>query len=1420
MSNLILGIDLGTNSIGWAIRDTAEIDNQIIKNGVLIFDKGVGEEKGIEFPKVKKRTESRGKRRNYQAEKYRKWELLEFLIKNKMCPLSIEELDQWRKYSKKDKRQYPQTEEFLNWLRFDFNGDGKPDFHLLGGDKHESHYLFRAKAVSELEKDKKVFQNNPEVLGRVFYHLVQRRGFKGRDEEEAKTMLQGSKDGTTKGRDEISEYIENYKSLGAALYHYQKDHSKNYEKVRIRQRYNLRKDYENELKEICRVQELGISDYKKLHKAIIWQRPLRTQKGLIGLCTYEKNKRRASISHPLYEEYRTWVFINNLKIEAPEGEEREAYLKVKIYPLFLKMGTDFKLKTILDRVKKDGGKVHSNFADRPDTKVLSAKLLKKLEDVLGENWKKDYQWNDFFVREAQPSKKHDNTYTVEDIWHILFTFDNEEKLVEFASTKLGLSEEASAKFSKIKLQQGYATLSLSAIKKILPYLQKGFQYSKAVYTANLPKVLGTHEVSEDFIDHFAGEIDTIYENALTEKKLNNILNGLFRTELVSEGDYHLSPNEDLDDSDHSLIHQKIIETLGEKTWNETDEKTQNQYLDYIKKEYKNFLQKPFQAKKVSFIEQPRIHEQIFNYLQEHYPEQVPDENIKYLWHPSEQEKYPNASTYQEINIKGDSIFIKEAELDRFLHKNPDAEAEGISLELLGDPEPISKGFKNPMALKSLHKLKQLLNFLLQTQQIDVHTRIVVEIARELNNANYRKALEKWQNERERENESFKKRIEEINKECNSHFDVNDKSLIRKIRLWEEQDRKCLYTGEVVNMCDVLNGEYYDIEHTIPASISFDSELKNLSLANKDYNNHIKGKKYPSQLDNYDDASTFNGKRIEPILKNIESLFGKRTVYKKKVKKRGGEKEILVEKWAKIADLEKQLDGLKNLSYIDSKDAKDYKIQQRHLLKFRLDYLKQKLQTFTIEEYKASWRNSQLRDTQIMTKYAVPYLRTVFNRVEVQKGNVVNDFKEIYNVKLFGEKKDRSKHSHHAVDAAILTLIPKPAQRDQILKKYNLAKDDGLAKTYHEKPTDWKNFKTYYIKTIEEETLINNLKEQRTLTPTFKKVRKRGKIVKKENGKPMWAKGDTIRGQLHGESLYGAIKQAKRNDQNQIIFDDEQKMILEDEIKLVIRKPLTYAKDTASPGFKNLSEIEKVIVDQALFEMIKAQVDKAESFKDALEKGIYMLNKKGERVNKIRHIRCFERLKHSTAVHPHNHDFTSDKEYKQTTYAQNGENVFCLFYKGRIKGKEERAMSIIGIFDLAKLDIQDEKDFFKIPHFSSLKKKKTVLPLYAVLKSGQKAIFYKENLEELKDLTQKELSDRMYKMYQFEGDSNKIKFKHHLVSGANTEIVKNLPKGYKEASEYGSFEEQPLMRLTAGNWNFAIEEKDFEMSLDGTINFKI
>lgn len=1399
----ILGIDLGTNSAGWSLRNTLLANNQFEKSGVVTFEKGVADEKGNEYPKVQKRTESRGKRRNYQAEKYRKWSLLEFLIEKKMCPLSIGELDEWRKFEKGKSRKYPKSEKFINWLRFDFDGDGKPDFHLLGKDKTESHYIFRALVVDGAYKN--IFLENPYLLGRIFYQLVQRRGFRGRDEEEAKTMLKGSEKNNTKGRDEIADYIEKYKTLGAALYHIQKD-----KKERIRKRYNLRKDYEIELKTICDFYNFSNEDYQKLWKSIIWQRPLRTQKGLIGNCIYEPKKKRVAISHPLYEEFKTWVFINNLKIEPPKDIDKVTYLQESIYPLFYKT-SDFEMKTIFNQLKKDGAKIYSRFKEKD--KVSSAKLLKSFQDILGEDWQKKYDWNNIYERDAQPIKKNEKKYTTEDIWHILNTFDGQEYLKEFALEKLNLDEEKAEKFSKIKLNKGYATLSLSAIKKLIPFLRRGFMYSDAVYLANLHKVLGVENLTDDLVSYFSEEVDKIIQKNKIEKKLITIVNALIQDEINDENKYAIEDDRQLDDAEYRRINAKILDVFGEKTWDEFEELEREEYANYIAHWFRNFLKTPIVSRKNVFLVQPRLHDQIFEFIQDAYG--VTNDKKKLLWHPSERENYLEAMEYHQYHLKGKDVYISEKDREIFCLKNPEAEYQAKSLKLLGSPEPISKGLKNPMALKSMHKLKQLLNYLLKVGDIDEDTRIVIEISRELNDANKRKAIQKWQAEREKENEKFKKIIDEINKECKTNYNREDKKLIQKIRLWEEQGRKCIYTGKTINLSDVFDGSKYDIEHTIPASISFDNELKNLTLADKSYNNDYKGKRFPTQLGNYDEKKIVLGIECEPIIKNIESLFGRRKV--EYVKNKKGDTETVVT-WEKIVQLEKQFKDWKDkASYASTKEIKDNCIQRYHQIKMDLDYMKAKLHTFTLTEYKSAWRNSQLRDTQIITKYTLPYLKTLFRKVSVEKPAVVNAFKEIYQVKLLVEKKNRAVHSHHAIDAAILTLIPSFYDRDKILLKYNEEIDKKTGKIYHEKPKDWESFKPSYILEIENNILINNIVENKTILQTQKNVRKKGKIFwqDKDSGKKRIAKGDTIRGQLHGESFYGAIKLPVRDENNKILFDENHNMLLQDKIYIVKRRDLLYKKDANSSGFKSLDEIEKIIVDKDLFKMIKKQVE-ASDFKTALEKGVYMLDKNGNRVGqRIRRIRCFENLKYENIAKIHQHHFVSEKNYKAYTLANNGENTYCLFYQG----DNGKAIKILSIIDLAELKIKNTQEIWNEPEFSKITsgkgKNKKEIPLYAILKSGDKMIFYKENIYELKDLGKEDISRRMFKVYQFESDG-RMKFKHHLAAGVDTELKKDNP----EYSSVNLDEKQVFLRISQAQWKFAIEGVDFEMTLDGEVHWLI
>ena len=52
-----------------------------------------------------------------------------------------------------------------------------------------------------------------------------------------------------------------------------------------------------------------------------------------------------------------------------------------------------------------------------------------------------------------------------------------------------------------------------------------------------------------------------------------------------------------------------------------------------------------------------------------------------------------------------------------------------------------------MAYKTLYKLRDVINYLLEIGKIDKDTRVVIEIARELNDSNKRWAIDKYQRDR-------------------------------------------------------------------------------------------------------------------------------------------------------------------------------------------------------------------------------------------------------------------------------------------------------------------------------------------------------------------------------------------------------------------------------------------------------------------------------------------------------------------------------------------------------------------------------------------------------------------------------------------------------------------------------------------------
>ena len=136
----ILGLDLGTNSIGWAVVD--EMNNKILGMGSRIFPMGVenlGEGEGKEMSNNASRTGARGTRRQFFRRRLRKKVLLRALSDYKMCPLTQSEFDNW-KHTKK----FP-SETLATWFAL-------------------NPYDLRHRALYETL--------SLQEIGRIFYHLI------------------------------------------------------------------------------------------------------------------------------------------------------------------------------------------------------------------------------------------------------------------------------------------------------------------------------------------------------------------------------------------------------------------------------------------------------------------------------------------------------------------------------------------------------------------------------------------------------------------------------------------------------------------------------------------------------------------------------------------------------------------------------------------------------------------------------------------------------------------------------------------------------------------------------------------------------------------------------------------------------------------------------------------------------------------------------------------------------------------------------------------------------------------------------------------------------------------------------------------------------------------------------------------------
>ena len=396
-----LGLDVGANSIGWAVIESNGTDGRILGCGVYVFPEGV-ENLGQGEREISLNATRRGarqRRRQLYHRKLRKRALLKLMGDAGLCPsLSPEELRTWQNTG-----TFPERPEFLQWLKL-------------------NPYLLRQRATTEKVS---LFE-----LGRIFYHIAQRRGFPSKSRSAASDDRSVIEDGDPKsgkiGIAQTKKLLESngHPTLGAALAALYPPDGKPFSNryTRIRNRYTDRQMYIDEFEYIWSVQQpyypdvlteelktaLGgrrIDGYKR-DGILFFQRPLRSQKHLVGRCSFEPSKPRCQKSHPLYERFRAYQTANNIRCnDLPlTADEREKVVRLL---LTKKQITFAKIRKAL---KKTSAEFIFNYDDTetfvgsPTTAVLSSK------NIFGARW--------FELSDDEQHK----------IWHALQSFDNVENL--------------------------------------------------------------------------------------------------------------------------------------------------------------------------------------------------------------------------------------------------------------------------------------------------------------------------------------------------------------------------------------------------------------------------------------------------------------------------------------------------------------------------------------------------------------------------------------------------------------------------------------------------------------------------------------------------------------------------------------------------------------------------------------------------------------------------------------------------------------------------------------------------------------------------------------------------------------------------------------------------------------------------------
>lgn len=504
----VLGLDLGSNSIGWSVIEehTDPGQGKILGMGSRVIPLSPDESdefsKGNAISKNHNRTLKRTLRRGNDRYKARRSALKKLLTANAMMP--AKEM-------------------------------------LLGIEKLE---LFRLR-----DKAPKEQISLPE-LGRVFLQLNQRRGYRSsRKDSSADAKV-------TQYEQEINDRYAHLTATGQTIgqYFYQELSANPH--FRVKEKVFPRSAYEREFDRIWETQSTFhpqlTEDLKKeiKNRTIYYQRELKSQKDKVSFCEFEgkyqvpgkkifAGPKVAPQSSPIAQVCKLWESINHISIKNRKGEKFDISLdkKKEIFNYLdehehLSQAELFKLLGL--------GKSQGFYADALIAKkglqgnTTKARLRKILHE---EEYRRllrfsleheEYEGIDETTGEVisrvkiKESFENEPLYT---LWHMVYSIPDDKILVDSLIQKTGIPQEKAIALSKLDFTtSGFSKKSARAMRKILPYLQQGLVYSDACMMAgyNHSDYITKEENSQRQLTE--APLELLPKNSLRQPVVEKVLN--------------------------------------------------------------------------------------------------------------------------------------------------------------------------------------------------------------------------------------------------------------------------------------------------------------------------------------------------------------------------------------------------------------------------------------------------------------------------------------------------------------------------------------------------------------------------------------------------------------------------------------------------------------------------------------------------------------------------------------------------------------------------------------------------------------------------------------------------------------------------------------------------------------------------------